>query len=294
MSKLCLDQHFDNLTCPAGEFFWSFSKWELFNRCRRAYFLRYHAAVGGWREDAEAWCRELYRRKRMVETGGWLADMAGRAVRSTLPRRAREMDFAKTAELTAKRLFDRERRSFLAGKWRDDPKEPNLFPSEIDWEAEHRRLTAAFAELDSSGVAAEIADTGFIKIKTHRNPLVAAVDGIPVYCAPDVVWDAGDGLDMFGFSSLPPGTALMILSGVWALVGAELFRKPVDRIRVRILSLNAGAELLAPEPGAAEMARAVINDGLLGMNSVIDADGAVKSDRCHPSESADCAACPFR
>jgi len=54
------------------DFSWSILRYDLFRTCKRAYFLRYYLAQGGWDKYAHELVREAYFEKYMTTVNEWI------------------------------------------------------------------------------------------------------------------------------------------------------------------------------------------------------------------------------
>lgn len=69
---------------PASEFSWSVARHNLFRFCRRAYFIRYYLAQGGWNLHAHPLCRTAYLEKYLPTLDQWIATAFEKAVSAAL------------------------------------------------------------------------------------------------------------------------------------------------------------------------------------------------------------------
>ncbi len=127
----------------------------MFRRCRREYFLHYHAAAGGFRSDAPPETRLIYQQKQLSGLRLWLTQLLRQAVYRTLyryPDDRPEPAGRLTAELW--RLYHRDRRALLLENWRDDPAgSPNLPEFYYDCQSPEQLFQEAQALLET-GLAA--------------------------------------------------------------------------------------------------------------------------------------------
>lgn len=74
---------------PAGEFSWTPSRRSLFMRCRRAYYLNYFAAQGGWNLHAGAISKSAYFEKHLKSLDMWMTTMFEEAFVSSILKSSR-------------------------------------------------------------------------------------------------------------------------------------------------------------------------------------------------------------
>ena len=110
-------------------FSWSLSRQQMFEECRRRYFLHYYRAWGGWADDADPAARLAYRLKQMVTLEMWIGDIVHRLIESQLTRlRGGYRPHPKPLCERARSLLNAEWRQSTDRLWRENPKHNrNLF-----------------------------------------------------------------------------------------------------------------------------------------------------------------------
>lgn len=117
----------------AGEFSWSAARHFLFTRCRRAYFIRYYLAQGGWNSHADTLSRTAYFEKHIPSFSVWAESALERAVRNSLRNLPARMDKTRRARIFMQMLI-RElgyesgalKNSLEEHSWESDPKLPAI------------------------------------------------------------------------------------------------------------------------------------------------------------------------
>jgi len=65
-----------------SEFSWSKSRDDIFNTCKRAYYLQYYGSWGGWKEDSPS--REAYILKNLISRQIWIGQIVHETIKSIL------------------------------------------------------------------------------------------------------------------------------------------------------------------------------------------------------------------
>jgi len=69
---------------PASEFSWSPARFRLFHFCRRAYFIRYYLAQGGWNVNSHPLARSAYLEKYLPSFPDWMGMAFEQAVSAAI------------------------------------------------------------------------------------------------------------------------------------------------------------------------------------------------------------------
>ena len=279
-------------------FSWSFRRQEMWNECRRRYFLHYYAARGGHDADAPAELRRIHEMRSLLSARTY--------VRRTVAAEFRRVFYAPHEEEDpevpgdpeglagqAVRRFRIEFRRMLAGGFSADHAQPMLEelyyaavpPEELRLGVESE-LRRSFAALES-GVLPMLAATRFLFRRPIESPLEVSVAELRCHIAPVAAFEEKG---MFTVVEASGADSTSLLHKYHAM---NRMRIPPDRVR----SLE-----LAPEEGIMREAGKTLNigrtlceirGGAAEMQNAIRADGTVRAED-FPQNQAKCAACRFR
>lgn len=220
----------------APPFVWSFARHETFQTCLRRYWYSYYGAWGGWRADAPATVRELYRLKRLFTRQQW----TGRHIHQALDRLVTHhiADPAPPAELAA-RAASREL-DFMRDEFRDSRAEAvqppqaamsGLFEHEyridiplLEWKAAADRVAAAVTAFCASPLWQRLRALPEGAILPIDRKTTFEIDGLAVRAHPDLAFRDGGHLCLYDWKSdrlplaehrLELGTYLLLALGRW-------------------------------------------------------------------------------
>ena len=220
----------------AQPFVWSFARHETFQTCLRRYWYSYYGAWGGWRADAPATVRELYRLKRLFTRQQW----TGRHIHQALDRLVTHhiADPAPPAELAA-RAASREL-DFMRDEFRDSRAEAvqppqaamsGLFEHEyridvplLEWKAAADRVAAAVTAFCASLLWQRLRALPEGAILPIDRKTTFEIDGLAVRAHPDLAFRDGGHLCLYDWKSdrlplaehrLELGTYLLLALGRW-------------------------------------------------------------------------------
>jgi len=110
-------------------FSWSLSRQQMFDECRRQYYLNYYRSWGGWDDRADPAARLAYRLKQIVSPEMWVGDILHRLIESQLARlRQGYRPLPNPLRERARSLLNTEWRQSADKRWRENPKHNrNLF-----------------------------------------------------------------------------------------------------------------------------------------------------------------------
>ena len=206
----------------ASRFSWSYSREMLFRQCKKAYFIRYYLAQGGWDMYANSIVRSAYVEKYRMPFHIWLAKTFHLAMQSAF-RQAAVQPFEKRKKiLTAACLrylgravsdlqFSLENREYV-----DDPKKPAIleFLRAPDQTAALLDLkqravdsfSSAYGTFIKSEVFASILSLNFTALRLDDPFLSFQFEQWPVWFAPGIVWyDKGQFHSLLAQVSDPDG-----------------------------------------------------------------------------------------
>jgi hypothetical protein len=227
-------------------FSWSLSRQQMFNDCRRQYYLNYYGAWGGWADEAPSPARLAYRLKQIVGLDVWVGDILHRVIESELAHVRR--GFRPRAELLKERarsLLNLEWKQSIEQRWRENAKHNrNLFEHyygmEVDKERRARLREKLFTCLDSFGSLPLLAQLAVAPPEawiTVEQLDTFVVDCVPVYVKIDcavaldgltwiIDWKSGKGSDRDAEQTF-----------CYGLYAMQKWGTPLDRMRTLLAYL---------------------------------------------------------
>lgn len=220
----------------APPFVWSFARHETFQTCLRRYWYSYYGAWGGWRADAPATVRELYRLKRLFTRQQWTGRHIHQALENLVAHHI--ADPAPPAELAA-RAASREL-DFMRDEFRDSrtgavqppqaamsglfEHEYNLDVPIAEWKAAADRVAAAVTAFCASPLWQKLRALPEGAILSIDRKTTFDLDGLPVRALPDLAFRDAGVLHLYDWKSdrqplpehrLELGTYLLLALGRW-------------------------------------------------------------------------------
>ena len=153
----------------ANEFSWSRTRDNIFQECRRRYYLHYYGSWGGWEPGADPAIRALYVLKQLGTRYMWAGRLVHEAVERTLQalRDGHGLSEASLIEDTVRQMRQ-EWKGSRDGVYRETPKRPGLFEHEYgvpvragEWQALREHVVRCLRNF-------------------HRMPLLADIKRTPV------------------------------------------------------------------------------------------------------------------
>lgn len=302
---------------PASDFSWSPLRHWLFHFCRRAYFIRYYLAQGGWNIHSHPLARTAYLEKYLPSVTEWMGTAfekaAGDAVRKAVLRNgadARRMDFSRALVRGLERAVSALRQGLECRDYLTDPKLPGLreaYREEsgfLDRELDRRmaEIVAVFgsacAVLLQSGFMELIERLDFMDFRLDERFLQIPRRDFPVWLHAGILcFDAG-AVTMFRFRHEPAPGDIAPLPDSLRMENA-LFGE-YAALRWKGLSAACSTFLFAPESAGLRMSPPemptddIIEVSSRAMLSLIDGAGRVSdADFPETEDREKCGRCPF-
>ena len=113
----------------SNTFSWSLSREQMFEECRRQYYLNYYGSWGGWDDGAGPAARLAYRLKQIVNLDMWIGDILHRLIEGQMARLRRGfLPEAGRLREQGRSLLNQEWRQSQEKRWRENAKQNrNLF-----------------------------------------------------------------------------------------------------------------------------------------------------------------------
>ena len=281
-------------------FSWSIRRQEMWNFCRRCYFLHYYGARGGHDADASPELRNLHEMRSLLSESGYLLRLVGSALRRAFytPHESEDPEFPETNSSLTHAAMTRFRREFhrmLLGEFRCDHAAPMLEslyypdpggPGAVRERLE-RRLRHALEALES-GVWPMLARTRFLYRRAIDSPLEVTIPGgLRCYTVPILAFQEKGALS-FVEGSGTDATALLL-----RLYAMNVLHVPPERVRTFELVPEEGA--LRESGVELNVSRTLreIRAGAAEMLDLLRPSGEVSLDDFPPRREA-CSRCRFR
>ncbi|MBS1371991.1 MAG: hypothetical protein HPZ91_18755 [Lentisphaeria bacterium] len=279
-------------------FSWSVRRQEIWNRCRRSYFLHYYAARGGHDEHADPELRRIHEMRSLLSESTYLRRLIAAELRGFFyaPHETEDPEFPErfpllTAAVTAR--FHREFRRMLLGEFQRDHAAPMLDtlygnlddPGTVKARLE-RKLYRALDALES-GVWPALTGTRFLHRRTIESPLAVTIGSLRCHAAPVLAFQERGVLSIVE-SSGADSTALLL-----RFHALNRLHIPPERVRTfelipeegvlreSGLSLNISRTLREIKGGATEMLNAIRPSGIVSIEDF-------------PPDEESCSGCRFR
>lgn len=186
------------------EFSWSLARHFLFRTCRRAYFIRYYLAQGGWDAYSHTLAREAYFSKYLTPFDTWLSHTLRDSIREAFAKmnagtpghKRRGFGFyllRQIGKATADLQISLKNREYLF-----DAKRPAILEYHLgigDF-ADVDKLTAmavsilgdAYAMLSRSDIIADVSGLSFVDLRTDDVFISFESKGFPVWLVPGLIY----------------------------------------------------------------------------------------------------------
>lgn len=186
------------------EFSWSLARHYIFRFCRRAYFIRYYLAQGGWDAYSHTLAREAYFSKYLMPFDTWLSRTLRDSIREAFAKmnagvpghKRRGFGFyllRQIGKATADLQISLKNREYLF-----DAKRPAILEYHLgigDF-ADIDKLTAmavsilgdAYAALSRSDIIADISKLSFVDLRTDDVFISIDRKGFPVWLVPGLIY----------------------------------------------------------------------------------------------------------
>lgn len=284
----------------SGEFpfSWSQRRQEMWNACRRQYFLHYYAARGGHDADAPPELRRIHEMRSLIPAHTYVRRTVSTEFRRIFyaPHEEEDPEYSDGTDNLAGRAIRRFRMEFrrmLAGEFRIDHGHPMLTelyygatpPEKLRGEIEHN-LHRAFAALES-GVVPLLSTIRFLFRRPIASPLAVYAGELRCHVAPIAAF-LENGILCLIENSGSDSTVLL-----HKYHAANELHLPPDRVRSLELVPEEGVLRSCGESLNISQTLREIRDGAADMSRAIRPDGTVHSDD-FPRTQTNCPGCRFR
>ena len=302
----------------ASEFSWSILRYKLFNRCRRAYFIRYYLAQGGWDEYAHPLARSAYYEKYMLTLDQWMSQAFQKSVISAIRKaiiqqqeKQRRKDFAIHMLRGLSKSVSMLQSSLKNEEYLDDPKkpsvqeyvlEPKVYPDLNDLIAKAvKTLSNAYGALLKADFLQDLLNLDFMDFRLDDQFLYFCRKNFPVWFQPGIIYLQQDMISMLNFNAVSPGVSLLTHSyPEWALKSSlfDLYcREKWEHYRISTMAFNFSdsAVSIGSTPAPVLNLEEIIDNSSREMLELVATDGTVSLE-CFPqtTNTDHCKNCQFR
>ena len=179
-----------------NSFSWSFSRYNLFRYCERAYYFHYYGSWNGWDTYAPEQIKEAYRLKQLISKELWLNIVLKKSLLNAINSKPlSSRTFAAEFEHKSHRVLSSDITSLYSEEWQNDPKKicidkiyykENSIDKITAW---IRNKTAVKVKLfRESKLFYELSSLPFPAFLDTNHPLSFTQNNIQIWCSPDLMW----------------------------------------------------------------------------------------------------------
>ena len=179
-----------------NSFSWSFSRYNLFRYCERAYFYHYYGSWNGWDTYAPMDAKEAFKLKHLISKELWLNIILKKSLLNTINSKSfSKTNFAAKFKYESHRVFSSEISSLYSEEWKNDPKiicideiyyKESSLNQVIDWIRNY--LSKRINILQQSKLFSEFDGLPYPAFVNTESPLTFTINDIPVWFSPDLIW----------------------------------------------------------------------------------------------------------
>ena len=229
----------------ANEFSWSRTRDNIFQECRRRYYLHYYGAWGGWDPGVDPAIRALYVLKQLGTRHMWAGRVVHEAVERALQalRDGHALSEASLIDDTVRQMRQ-EWKGSRDGVYREAPKRPGLFEHEYgvpvkpgEWQALREHVVRCLRNFHRLPLLADIKRTPVERWILLEDIGSFPWEGTRIVTAPDFgYWSRDDRLQLVDWKTGGGGAGASLQLGGYALYSLEVLG--VDLSRVDLLEVN--------------------------------------------------------
>jgi PD-(D/E)XK nuclease superfamily protein len=240
-----------------SEFAWSWSRHEMFYQCPRKIYWQYYGSWGGWEQEAPQDAALSYRLKHIKSVAMLVGGTLHEVVRERLrlrPEAGGPVPAQQIQDEVERRVLKRLRESRNRDWERfGEPKHyALLFEDYYGRGIDEREQETAleFARECAAGFSASVYARRAFAVPKKRLRIIdpadfdemkIAIDGVPVYAAPDLVVEDADGLlHIVDWKTGKTGKADVAQLAVYGLYAAEKVGAPLERVVAHLVYVRSG------------------------------------------------------
>jgi CRISPR/Cas system-associated exonuclease Cas4 (RecB family) len=235
------------MTSSHGLLSWSYSRVDVFTRCKREYYFAYYASHGGWDKKAPKEKRELFIRKHTKNRYAWMGDLVHAVIEDFLEE-FRKGKLASSEELlkAADARMRKEYRDSLEQRYRQDPgrytglveHENSLQIREKQWKNIHENVMTCAANFYYTDFYKKYIVPDCKDILRIEKLDSFEVDGIKVYARPDVAVKSEDALKIIDWKTGAQNDEHEFQLCYYTLYGVHKLNTPMDKITTSLVYLK--------------------------------------------------------
>ena len=214
----------------ANEFSWSRTRDNIFQECRRRYYLHYYGSWGGWDPGADPAIRALYVLKQLGTRHMWAGRVVHEAVERALQalRDGHVLSEASLIDDTVRQMRQ-EWKGSRDGVYREAPKRPGLFEHEYgvpvkpgEWQALREHVVRCLRNFHRLPLLADIKRTPVERWILLEDIGSFPWEGTRIVTAPDFgYWSRDDRLQLVDWKTGGGGTGASLQLGGYALYASR-------------------------------------------------------------------------
>lgn len=266
---------------PATPFSWSVSRHLLFHRCRRAYFLHYYFAQGGWDAYADTLSRFVWSAKKYKPYPERLEQRIEEILRSSFDA-LRNVPPSFRLRMLASRFY--KKLTDLEEYWRSEE------PSAFDYKAAVTEIKSVLVSFLNSDTCGMIASAQNLTLFNKAFKPSFSFNGIELWYNPGLIWrENGHAVSLRIHLSKPDPAFIRAESDMFAL---SLRERTGESDALSLFRYRSGEEWkeIQCKGNAASGEQRILSDTEM-MNSLISDDRVSLLD--FPAESNTCDRCRF-
>jgi CRISPR/Cas system-associated exonuclease Cas4 (RecB family) len=195
------------------ELSWSWSRVDIFTRCRLEYYYTYYASWGGWERDTDTFTRTLYVLKNIKNRYAWMGDMVHQIIQQFLAaflsgRTIDKENLLKMADHTMRNQFVESRNREY---WERPNKanglvehENNIPVPDEKWKELHGNVLICASNFFYTDFYKNVIEKGITDIFRMEKLENFKIDNIKVYAKPDVALKEQGQLKIFDWKTGRP------------------------------------------------------------------------------------------
>lgn len=179
-------------TAIVNNFSWSYSRMQLFNSCRKAYFYRYYASAGGGDEYSSEKSHNLYLLKQLQRSTSFFDSVLLNSLKELFLNRnfgiSSHTEILKSLSRTISLQLYKAKNSLLTEDWRNDLKAVNLFETYYNSKSINEIISEAsnlciqfITSFSKTTLFSEMCNTNYLKWTETGSPESLYIDGIRIW-----------------------------------------------------------------------------------------------------------------
>jgi hypothetical protein len=180
-----------------NSFSWSFSRYNLYKFCERAYYLHYYGSWNGWDTYAPELTKDVFRLKHLISKKLWLNIILKKSLLNAINNKSYSNNTLATEfkDQTYK-VLSSDINSISLEEWKNDPKKicidelyykENSIEDVIKWI--RHEATEKIKIFQESKLLCKLSNLPYPAFSNTSSPLSFTINNIKVWCSPDLTWN---------------------------------------------------------------------------------------------------------